>query len=179
MSTFNYVIFVIAGVLCLATGASAGETFQYFDFRSNEYGRHQRIKIGGAPAERQRNIAEKLFSSAIHKQVKNDLPGAIADYLAAIKIDDKEPAVHWYLGTAYEAAGEATKAKQEFGRSTCKAAYGSGSGRRIQWRSFGSFIPRQESPQMMPLDLRGPREDGKWQTPDGQMPDGFAGWSVF
>jgi hypothetical protein len=54
-----------------------------------------------------------LFFSAIRKQVKNDLAGAIADYLQALTLED-DPAVHWYLGTAYQAAGELDKAKLEF-----------------------------------------------------------------
>ena len=58
--------------------------------------------------------AMELFGSALHKQINNDLNGAIGDYLAAIKIRDNDPAVHWYLGTAYEAAGKATEAKQEY-----------------------------------------------------------------
>jgi tetratricopeptide (TPR) repeat protein len=58
--------------------------------------------------------AEKLFRSAVHKHASNDLNGAIADYLAAIKIYDKVPAVHWYLGTAYKAAGKTSEAKREF-----------------------------------------------------------------
>jgi tetratricopeptide (TPR) repeat protein len=60
------------------------------------------------------NIAEKLFRSAIHKQIQNDLSGAIADYLAAVKIYDHDPAVHWYLGITYQAAGKVEEAKQEF-----------------------------------------------------------------
>jgi tetratricopeptide (TPR) repeat protein len=59
---------------------------------------------------------KSLFSTAIHKQNINDLAGAIADYLEAIKIDDNDPSVHWYLGTAYQAAGKIDEAKQEFAK---------------------------------------------------------------
>src|SRR5271168_1744917 len=74
----------------------------------------QSSKIGLSPDDVRHYKATQLFNLALRKQGNNDLTGAIADYLAAIKIDDKEPAVHWYLGTAYEAAGKATEAKQEF-----------------------------------------------------------------
>ena len=58
--------------------------------------------------------AARFFQSAIHKQVKNDLPGAIAAYLAALRLDDTDPWVYWYLGTAYEATGKPDKAELEF-----------------------------------------------------------------
>lgn len=54
------------------------------------------------------------FSLAIGKHARGDFEGAIASYLAAIKIRDKDPAVHWYLGTAYEAIGKRTEAQREF-----------------------------------------------------------------
>lgn len=56
----------------------------------------------------------QLFGSAVKKHANGDLEGAIAGYLAAIKVQDKDPAVHWYLGTAYEAIGKSTEAKREF-----------------------------------------------------------------
>ncbi|MFN8550425.1 MAG: tetratricopeptide repeat protein [Candidatus Obscuribacterales bacterium] len=56
----------------------------------------------------------QLFGSAVKKHANGDLKGAIAGYLAAIKVQDKDPAVHWYLGTAYRALGEEAKAKREF-----------------------------------------------------------------
>ena len=55
-----------------------------------------------------------LFSSALRKQVDGDQPGAISDYLALLELQDKDPAVHWYLGTAYQATGKMAEAKQEF-----------------------------------------------------------------
>jgi TonB family protein len=55
-----------------------------------------------------------LFNSALRKQADNDLTGAISDYRAALKICDVDPVVHWYLGTAYLAAGKGEQAKQEF-----------------------------------------------------------------
>ncbi|CAN5204966.1 hypothetical protein BH10CYA1_BH10CYA1_59010 [soil metagenome] len=61
-----------------------------------------------------KRMAEGLFNSAVKKHANRDLTGAIADYLEAIKTYDKEPAVHWYLGTAYEAAGKKNEAQQEF-----------------------------------------------------------------
>jgi hypothetical protein len=105
--------------------------------------------------------AEKLFRTAVQKHAGSDLTGAIADYLAAIRIYDKEPAVHWYLGTAYEAAGKTTEAKQEFGkeqamketfttpglRSRYSGGYGSGTGAGYGGGDFGSsklkFVPGQ------------------------------------
>lgn len=56
----------------------------------------------------------QLFGSAVKKHANGDLEGAIADYLAAIKVQDKDPAVHWYLGTAYKAAGKEMDARREF-----------------------------------------------------------------
>lgn len=116
------------------------------------------------PFHGERNEAELLFSLALHKQTNNDLPGAIADYLAAINIDDQEPAVHWYLGTAYEAAGKATEAKQEFEKEQemtkvrkYSEGYGSGTGRGYGGGDFGSnklkFVPGE--------GLTKPRSDGK------------------
>ena len=61
-----------------------------------------------------RQAVARLFLSAIQKQSKNDLTGAIADYLAALEVDDTDPAIHWYLGTAYQAAGKVDEAKLEF-----------------------------------------------------------------
>jgi len=47
-------------------------------------------------------LAGKFFRSAIHKQVKNDLLGAITDFQAALKLQD-DPATHFYLSSAYRA----------------------------------------------------------------------------
>jgi hypothetical protein len=112
------------------------------------------------PVPNKHNEAERLFRSALHKQINNDLTGAIADYLEAIKIDDNDPSVHWYLGTACEAAGNATEAKQEFEkeqamnkskslsinvRGRYSGGYGSGTGRGYGGGDFGSnklkFVP--------------------------------------
>jgi hypothetical protein len=54
------------------------------------------------------------FYSALQKQVDGDQPGAISDYLALLEGQDNDPAVHWYLGSAYQAAGKTAEAKQEF-----------------------------------------------------------------
>lgn len=59
-------------------------------------------------------LRKQLFLSAIQKQAKNDLTGAIDDYLAALKLEDNDPAIHWYLGTAYWAAGKTAEANREF-----------------------------------------------------------------
>lgn len=55
-----------------------------------------------------------LFTSAIHKHAKNDFAGAIRDYTDALKWEDQDPPVHWYLGKAYEATGQPEKAKKQF-----------------------------------------------------------------
>lgn len=61
--------------------------------------------------------ASPLVNSAIEKQTqKNDLPGAIADYEAALKIDD-DAATHSYLGTAYQAQNNLQKAMSEYMRA--------------------------------------------------------------
>ena len=63
--------------------------------------------------------AAPLMNSAIEKQTKPgadgkvDLAGSIADYEASLKIYD-DPAVHGYLGTAYQAQGNNEKARQEY-----------------------------------------------------------------
>jgi hypothetical protein len=115
------------------------------------------------------NMASKKFGEAIHKQVENDLTGAIADYSASLVIDDT-PAVHWYLGTAYLAAGEADKAKLEFEREKIMQkqtssevdvkdetykGYGAGPGSRSgNTGDFGSnqlfFVPREGLTQYGP-----------------------------
>lgn len=56
----------------------------------------------------------QLFGSAVKKHASGDLEGAIAGYLAAIKVHDNDPTVHWYLGTAYRAAGKELDARREF-----------------------------------------------------------------
>lgn len=61
--------------------------------------------------------ASPLVNSAIEKQTtKNDLPGAIADYEAALKVYD-DPATHSYLGTAYQAQNNLQKALSEYNRA--------------------------------------------------------------
>ncbi|MBK9622836.1 MAG: tetratricopeptide repeat protein [Candidatus Obscuribacter sp.] len=58
--------------------------------------------------------ASPLVNSAIEKQTqKNDIPGAIADYEAALRIDD-DAATHGYLGTAYQAQNNTAKAMAEY-----------------------------------------------------------------
>jgi hypothetical protein len=112
-------------------------------------------EIGG------RDAAKRVAVLARNTHASSDLTGAIADYLATIKTYDKEPAVHWYLGTAYEAAGKTTEAKQEFEkeqtmkqtftiqglRSRYSGGYGSGKGAGYGGGDFGSnkmkFVPGQ------------------------------------
>ncbi len=66
--------------------------------------------------------AGPLVNSAIEKQTKADaagkvdLPGAIADYEAALKISD-DGTTHSYLGTAYQAQGNNQKALSEYTRA--------------------------------------------------------------
>lgn len=66
--------------------------------------------------------AAPLVNSAIEKQTKPDasgkvnLLGAIADYEAALKIND-DATTHSYLGTAYQAQGNNQKAMQEYTRA--------------------------------------------------------------
>lgn len=60
--------------------------------------------------------ASPLIDSAIKKQTdaaKPDLPGAIADYEAALKLWN-DPSTHMNLGTAYQAANNLQKAMQEY-----------------------------------------------------------------
>jgi len=183
----NYFITTIGGVLCLATGAPAEQNIggrpgnEVGDFGEAPAGYRTEkktasasgssIDLGGRLAPEDQVFPwsseilrympkgpKSLFATAIHKQNTNDLPGAIGDYLAAIKIDDHDPAVHWYLGTAYEAAGKATEAKQEFEKEqkmkheaakapvhSYSGGYGSGTGRGYGGGDFGStrlkFVP--------------------------------------
>jgi tetratricopeptide (TPR) repeat protein len=61
--------------------------------------------------------ASPLVNSAIDKQTnKNDLPGAIADYEAALRICD-DATTHSYLGTAYQAQNNLNKAFSEYNRA--------------------------------------------------------------
>lgn len=60
--------------------------------------------------------AAPLIDSAIKKQTdaaKPDLPGAIADYEAALKLWN-DPSTHMNLGTAYQAANNLNRAMQEY-----------------------------------------------------------------
>ncbi|MBK8222743.1 MAG: tetratricopeptide repeat protein [Candidatus Obscuribacter sp.] len=61
--------------------------------------------------------AAPLVNSAIEKQTqKNDVPGAIADYEASLKIYD-DATTHSYLGTAYQAQNNLQKAMSEYMRA--------------------------------------------------------------
>lgn len=66
--------------------------------------------------------AAPLVNSAIEKQTKPDasgkfdLAGAIADYEAALKLND-DATTHSYLGTAYQAQGNNQKAMMEYQRA--------------------------------------------------------------
>lgn len=62
--------------------------------------------------------AAPLVNSAIEKQTqKNDVPGAIADYEAALRICD-DATTHSYLGTAYQAQNNLQKAMAEYMKAT-------------------------------------------------------------
>lgn len=76
----------------------------------NSGGQHFSQYVLGNP----RLPAQNRFGLAVKKHANGDLEGAIAGYLAAIEAYDKDPAIHWYLGTAYEAVGKTTEAQQEF-----------------------------------------------------------------
>ncbi len=75
--------------------------------------------------------AAPLIDSAIKKQTdaaKPDLPGAIADYEAALKLWN-DPSTHMNLGTAYQAANNLNRAMQEYNTAlqmdakTCAECY--------------------------------------------------------
>jgi hypothetical protein len=129
MSTVkNIIASIVGGLFVLATdGAGAADQK---DCDNKVPTRPDYLEVGGSwwlqqksrlqsvasnSARSRHDMASKLFGDAIHKQIGHDLTGAIADYSAALALDDN-PAVHWYLGTAYLAAGEAAKAKLEFKR---------------------------------------------------------------
>jgi len=70
----------------------------------------------GVLAGAQQIKAAPLIDSAIKKQTdatKPDLPGAIADYEAALKLWN-DPSTHMNLGTAYQAANNLNRAMQEY-----------------------------------------------------------------
>ena len=77
------------------------------------------VKYGTAISIVKQTMARSLFCSALRKQIKKDLIGAIADYQEAIKVDN-DPASHWYLATAYQAAGRVDEARSEFQKSAEK-----------------------------------------------------------
>ncbi|MGH9550695.1 MAG: tetratricopeptide repeat protein, partial [Terriglobales bacterium] len=72
--------------------------------------------------------AAPLSQSAIDKQMKNDIPGAIADYRASLAIDD-DPSTRMNFGTALQAANKPAEAVEEYKRAvaadakTCVDAY--------------------------------------------------------
>jgi hypothetical protein len=143
MNNFKYFIAAFAGFLCLATGATAEQSVGSIDLSGSPTSKigYAGGAVRGAGVAHIKGLpplkygdslfhtgsvagiaAKKLFSSAIHKQVNNDLTGAIADYLAAVQMDDHDPAVHWYLGPAYLAAGKTGEAMQEFAKPSAAPA---------------------------------------------------------
>ncbi len=62
--------------------------------------------------------AAPLLESAYKKQTATppDYPGAIADYLGALRIAD-DPGTHFNLGTAYQGKGDNTQALQEYSKA--------------------------------------------------------------
>jgi tetratricopeptide (TPR) repeat protein len=118
---FGYFFPVLAFICLLNAGNTvlADETSLYSSLRDHP-------RCGQTPSM----LAAQMFSSAIRKHSQNDLVGAIADYLAALKISDTDPAVHWYLGTAYKASGQLDQAKREFARE-------------VQMNSKFRFVPGQ------------------------------------
>jgi Tfp pilus assembly protein PilF len=62
--------------------------------------------------------AAPLVNSAIEKQTKkNDIPGAIADYEAALRLDPDDAGTHMNLGTAYQAGNKNDRAAAEYRRA--------------------------------------------------------------
>jgi len=62
--------------------------------------------------------AAPLVNRAIEKQTKaNDLPGAIADYEEALRLDPDDASTHMNLGTAYQAANKLPQASAEYDKA--------------------------------------------------------------
>lgn len=150
-ATINFLI-LISFLLCTSITSAEGQTITNTSMGSHCRGLRTVLHWRRLPAVEnsdKQTMAKRLFFSAVHKQVENDLPGAIDDYLAALKLEDKDPAVHWYLGTAYQAAGQSDKAKQEFAieqqmkkdrltSTVYQGGYGNGTGTGFPMGNFGS-----------------------------------------
>ncbi|HEY9775581.1 MAG TPA: hypothetical protein V6C81_17585 [Planktothrix sp.] len=62
--------------------------------------------------------SKEAFRAGLQYDAAGNFNKAILSYQNAITLSDYDPAVHWYLATAYQAQGKTAEAKREFARET-------------------------------------------------------------